>query len=55
MDVAFIFVIQTMHFCLGVPQSYTEMVLFILDSKFGGTTEGIFLGGALYIFIQFGS
>lgn len=30
-----------MHFGLGVPQSYTEMVLIILDSTFGGTTKGI--------------
>lgn len=50
---AFTFVIRKMHFGLSVPQSYAEMVLLILDSMFGGTTKGIFLSGALYIFVQF--
>lgn len=53
MDMAFTFLIQTIHFGLGVPQSYREMVLLILDSMFVGTVKGIFLSGALYIFVQF--
>lgn len=53
MDMAFTFAVQTMHFGLGFPQNYTEMVLLILDSTFARTTKGVFLSGALYIFVKF--